>query len=114
MNITFNKDRAREIVLSKYKQYLSNNKIPKNKRVSDFTKFKKWRTKYPEKNKAHKIVFSAKRNGTLKQLPCFQCGNTKSEAHHEDYSKPLDVIWLCKQHHVIADLLQRERNKISL
>ncbi len=30
---------------------------------------------------------------------CSDCGETKVEAHHEDYSKPLDVEWLCKKHH---------------
>lgn len=27
---------------------------------------------------------------------CNNCWNTPAEAHHEDYGKPLDVIWLCK------------------
>ncbi len=34
--------------------------------------------------------------------PCGVCGHEKVQAHHEDYSKPLDVNWLCKKHHVEA------------
>lgn len=63
-----------------------------------------WRKNNPEKNRAHRVVFSAKRNGTLIQQPCF-CGNPKTEAHHKDYSKPLQVEWLCKIHHSLADKL---------
>jgi hypothetical protein len=61
---------------------------------------RKWRLRNPEKNRAHKKVFVAVRNGSLKKLPCF-CGETKVQAHHEDYSKPLDVMWLCKIHHIL-------------
>lgn len=42
----------------------------------------------------------AKVRRVLKKLPCEICGNTKSEGHHVDYSKPLDVRWLCRRHHV--------------
>lgn len=37
--------------------------------------------------------------GKVEKLPCKVCGRDKAEGHHEDYSKPLDVIWLCRQCH---------------
>jgi len=40
--------------------------------------------------------------------PCEICGD-KSEAHHEDYSKPFDVRWLCRLHH--REHHAAERNK---
>lgn len=67
---------------------------------------RKWRKKHPERRVAHGVVFVAKRNGTLKQSPCEVCGETKSQAHHEDYAKPLDVRWLCKRHHIEADKMR--------
>lgn len=41
----------------------------------------------------------AKRKGRIKQKPCEVCGDENSQAHHCDYNKPLDVIWLCPKHH---------------
>ena len=37
--------------------------------------------------------------GSLKTEPCIICGEAKAEGHHEDYNKPLDLVWLCKRHH---------------
>ena len=37
--------------------------------------------------------------GYLIREPCIICGNPESEGHHVDYSKKLEVTWLCKQHH---------------
>ena len=59
----------------------------------------RYRRLYPEKYKAHKIAGNALRNGTLTKEPCEVCGVREVEKHHEDYSKPLDVRWLCRKHH---------------
>lgn len=55
------------------------------------------------KNKARTKVRLALRSGKLERLPCDVCGSTdKVESHHQDYSKPLEVLWLCKEHHAQA------------
>lgn len=37
--------------------------------------------------------------GALDRLPCFVCGNLRSQAHHVAYDMPLAVAWLCDAHH---------------
>jgi len=40
------------------------------------------------------------KNGWLIRQPCEICAtDINVEAHHDDYSKPIDVRWLCKIHH---------------
>jgi hypothetical protein len=58
----------------------------------------KWLFENPEKRKAHIEVRNALNSGKIHRHPCCICGN-KAQAHHEDYSKPLDIIWLCPKHH---------------
>lgn len=55
------------------------------------------------KRKARKMVWTAISNGTLVRLPCQVCGNPDTQAHHADYSKPLEVTFLCNEHHEEAD-----------
>lgn len=54
-----------------------------------------------EQNKARvrRQTRSAILAGTLVRQPCEVCGAEKVDAHHDDYSKPLDVRWLCRTHH---------------
>lgn len=85
---------------------------------------REYRAKYPEKIKTQararykrdklKIAcrsktFLAIKSGILTRQKCVKCGcenMEKIEAHHEDYTKPLEIIWLCttchgKQHSTI-------------
>ena len=68
---------------------------------------KKWRicqqriirARHPDKYRARSAVSAAVRDGRLIKKPCRDCGEATTEAHHEDYSRPLDVIWLCRPCH---------------
>lgn len=61
-----------------------------------------------EKNNARSLVSGALKRGDLIKKPCEICGDKEVQGHHPDYSKPLDVRWLCKKHH------QEHHNKTRL
>jgi hypothetical protein len=48
---------------------------------------------------AHNKVKRAIKNGIIKKTGCIFCGRPDSQGHHFDYTKPLDVVWLCPIHH---------------
>ena len=53
----------------------------------------------PIKRAVHVITGNAIRKGVLIKRPCEQCGSINVHAHHDDYAFPLQVRWLCPQHH---------------
>jgi len=58
-------------------------------------------SRYSDKRYARNVVAHALRVGLIDRQPCFICGE-KAQAHHPDYSRPLDVTWLCPEHHKAA------------
>lgn len=52
------------------------------------------------KRRARVAVQKALKTGRLVRVACIVCGAPESDAHHEDYSKRLDVTWLCRAHHM--------------
>ncbi len=58
----------------------------------------RWRAANPLKHAAHWRVAAALRSGALVRQPCEMCGD-RAHAHHDDYTKPLEVRWLCRVHH---------------
>jgi hypothetical protein len=59
------------------------------------------------KLKAKGRVSYATGRGYLESQSCIICGDLISEGHHEDYNKPLEVIWLCHSHHMGLHALKR-------
>lgn len=58
-----------------------------------------WRAEDKRRAVAHSAVARSIRNGELKRAPCIRCGEEKTQAHHDDYDKPLEVMWLCSPCH---------------
>jgi hypothetical protein len=52
-----------------------------------------------QKEQARLAVTHAIEAGRLKREPCEVCGDANTQAHHDDYSRPLAVRWLCTTHH---------------
>lgn len=59
----------------------------------------KWSNNNRIKRIAHLAVKRAIARGVMQRKPCEVCAATPAEAHHSDYSKPLEVQWLCTTHH---------------
>jgi hypothetical protein len=40
------------------------------------------------------------RRGKIKKADCIVCGSTESQMHHKDYTKPLEIDWMCRSCHM--------------
>lgn len=69
---------------------------------------KSWQERNTIKRAAHIITGNAIRDGKLLRQSCEVCGDKRSEAHHDDYTRPLNVKWLCKLHHTARHVELRE------
>ena len=89
--------KKREENIEYYREYDRKNHKKNYKRNCEKIKKRKeiYTKKYSERVMARVIVRQAIKKGELKKQPCKICGEINGHAHHEDYSKPLEIIWLC-------------------
>lgn len=60
---------------------------------------KRWVERNQIKRAVHIITGNAIRDGIIRKQSCEVCGKINAQAHHDDYSHPLIVRWLCSEHH---------------
>lgn len=111
--IAFEKDRRikKSIEIKKYEKNRANlpHRIEARKKyretesgkLSHKKAIKKYRYLYPLRRAAHQIIANAiARKKIIKPDNCSICNSTKKiESHHDDYTKPLLIRWLCETCH---------------
>jgi len=86
----------RERLLARMQERYENDE---ERREAVKTRAKRMLKEESQKTKARQAVRNAIYWKGLKRKSCETCGDPKTHAHHKDYSKPLEVNWLCPTHH---------------
>lgn len=92
------------------REYSGYCRVCSNQKQKEFIKSKGGAWAYAtNRGQRHKMVARAYVNtllqrNQLERKPCEVCGKLETEAHHNSYENPLDIRWLCKEHH---DALER-------
>jgi hypothetical protein len=113
---TENGVRSRKLALENYKnsgkQKLATTKYWSSVRGQEMKMLGHVRDKLSGKERTRRLTQYYIYSGKLKRQPCERCGSSDNiQAHHEDYSKPRDVMWLCPIHH--AERHKEMRNAAS-
>lgn len=86
-------DRNRERVIERQRSYYRDHRDAVQERIN------RWGEENMEKVGAGRKARRAIESGRIERQPCSQCGVAEAEAHHDDYTKPLEVRWLCRRCH---------------
>jgi len=76
-------------------------KLRESRRINGYSNTKAYRKRNKEKIACHNYVALAIKFGQLNRPDsCDKCKiQCKPQAHHHDYTKPLEVVWLCPKCH---------------
>lgn len=112
-NYSKDPDKYREKARINQKKYFQTEKGKEKYRLEGL----KLREKYPEKARARSLLSNAVCDGKIvRPSQCSLCGfsNGIIEGHHPDYSKPLEVVWVCKSCHImIHNRIKHHRDRLS-
>lgn len=90
--------RQRPEVKAKRKAYQKKYKKEYRQRpeVKERRRTRRERPEVKKQDNVNRLLLYHIRQGNITPQPCEHCGTVKDvHGHHEDYDKPLEVIWLC-------------------
>lgn len=90
---------CRECQAKRERRYLESEAGREARKRSEAAKYQKRLRDSPEKLRARYTLRYAVRTGKIQRGKCLRCESMLTQGHHEDYSKPLEVIWVCVKHH---------------
>lgn len=76
---------------------------------------REWRKTHPMsaaqrfKDSARSSAGQNLRRGKIERKPCQSCGSGRAQMHHNDYTKPLEIEWLCRRCHLAEHREQARR-----
>lgn len=85
--------------IEKIREYDRNRGKTEKRKEASKKALQKWRESDQRITQCHNAVARAIQSGALQRQPCAVCGSDDAVAHHESYSKPLDVVFYCQAHH---------------
>ncbi len=102
--------RSDEVVAMQSEYHKAYRQTDRFKEIQDSSR----RRNLQEYNSRAKVNYALS-TGKLTRQPCEVCGTTEHiHAHHHDYSKPLEVAWLCITHHKALHVdMRMERRAIT-
>jgi formylmethanofuran dehydrogenase subunit E len=95
------KQKRKEYQKKYKKEYRQRPEVKERRRKAKIKDGKKWREKPETKQmmKAHGILNREIKKGNIIRGSCEVCDEPDANGHHDDYDKPLEVRWLCDEHH---------------
>ena len=85
-------------------EYMRENRVPYSKMTEE------------QRNKSRVRAYANMylKRGKIVRQDCFVCDGPSDHMHHEDYSRPLDILWLCKKCHLTIHSFHMEHRNPSL
>lgn len=86
----------------KYREWYRNYREKNRKKLANYNREYNYSWRLSNGKEKDRVRFNLYYNikvGKIKRGNCEICGKIGAEGHHFDYSKPLEVIWLCPVHH---------------
>jgi len=91
------REENREVIRERKRAFYQEN------RERELARHRAYKQANQDKVKARDALHWAVEGGHLTRQPCEVCGDPDTHGHHDDYTKPLDVRWLCSIHHARAE-----------